>query len=879
MTRLAGCLLAVVAFLFTAPGAGAEAPPVARLADDVVPLAYDLEIAPTVARSTSAGSETIDVRLRRPLDAIALNALKIGVTRATIDGRVARVETFPAVEQILLRTGDRLSAGPHRIELAFTSAIHRGNDPRGLYAVDNSYLVTRFEPSTARSMFPCFDEPQFRARFTLHVRAPAAWTVISNMPLRARHPAGAGFVHDDFLPTPPMPAYLLTLDAGVYVHADAVAGTIPIRVFVRPGAEAHARVMAARAQRVVPFYERFFGVAFPLPKLDLVVSPGALGSALEGWGAITFYDEADAFGQQFGGGERGDRYAAEVLAHEIAHQWAGDLVTMRWWSDTFVAEAVAQFSQRQAVRVLFPELGAWRDDDRAVGDVMRGGVRKGSRPVVYVISTDLDAEDFGAFDQATYDKGAAVIEGWRDAVGDEQFHTALHDYLTRFAYGSATFDEFWRALGGAPGVAYGNSWLLQRGYPIVDVRTSCDAGRTSVTLAQTPFVTDPQVEPEFRAQRWIVPVTLRVGANVHRVMLADAAHVETIAGCEPLDVNPGARPYYLVRYDAPRYRELAAHVAGMDERDRGIVYRDATSLHAAGELADTEYVRLLAAAAEPMDVDVWEGVAREYARLDDLVRGAPEARVLYAMEVRALFPYADRYARLSRARAPSRIGDDAAAALVLVGDPAVGASFKPDFLALQAPSATIANPRAAWTTPALAAAVATAADVDRVEASLRAHTPAGPIVGSTQALAGATRFLTHVGDEKLARRVLADAMQDRALSQNAPLNFLLQLGERHPEVALDYLRTHAAALAATLPPAQRAAAFADGVATLLWPAAEPADMERFLRDALPADSEAVQNAVTTIQRRWEQRRALRAALRSLQPAAAAASACASSRRC
>jgi len=877
VTRLAACLLAAAAFLFVAPGARAQAP-VARLTGDVVPLAYDLAIAPDVARSASAGSETIDVQVRRPLDAIALNALKIGVTRATIDGRAARVETFPAVEQIVLRTGARLGAGPHRIELAFTSAVHGAGDPRGLYAIGNAYVVTRFEPSTARSMFPCFDEPEFRARFTLHVRAPAAWTVISNMPLRARRPAGAGLTDNDFAPTPPMPAYLLTLDGGVFAHADAVAGTTPIRVFIRPGEEAHARVMAARAQRIVPFYERFFGVPFPLPKLDLVVAPGVLGSALEGWGAITFYAEGDAFGQQYGGGERGDRYAAEVIAHEIAHQWAGDLVTMRWWSDTFVAEAVAQFSQRQAVRALFPELGSWRDDDRAVADVMRGGVRKGSRPVVHVIATDLDAEDFGAFDQATYDKGASVIEGWREAAGDEQFHAALHEYLTRFAYGSATFDDFWGALGGAPGVAYGSSWLLQRGYPVVDVRTACEAGRTTVTLAQTPFVTDPQVEPEFRAQRWVVPVTLRSGANVRRVVLADAGHVETIPGCEPLVVNPGVRPYYLVRYDAPRYRELAGEVTGMGERERGIVYRDATSLHAADELADTAYVRLLAAAAEPMDVDVWEGVAREYARLDDLVRGAPEARVLYAMEVRVLFPYADRYARLARARAPSRIGDDAAAALVLVGDPAVGASFKPDFLTLQAPAAAIANPRAAWTTPALAAAVATAADVDRVEASLRAHTPAGPIISSTQALAGEVRFLTHVGDEKLARRVLADAMQDRALSQNAPLDFLFQLGERHPAVALEYLRAHAAALAATLPPAQRAATFADGVATLLWPAAEPADMERFLRDALPADSEAVQNAVTTIQRRWEQRRALRAALRALQTTAAA-SACATAVSC
>ena len=856
-------ITAAFALTFAARGAQAETF-VARLTEDVVPLAYDLTIAPNVEQSASAGSESIDVRVRVPVDAVALNAKGIEVTRALVDGRVASVTTLPAIEQIWLRTGSRLAAGPHRVDLTFTSVINTGADPHGLfYDFGDPHVSTIFEPSTARTMFPCFDEPQFRARFTLHVRAPAEWTVVSNMPLHARHDVGASAVQSDFDSTPPMPAYLLTLDAGVYAHADGIAGTVPIRVFVRPGQEGHARVMLAQAERLLPFYERFFGVPFPLPKLDIVVSPGSLQSALEGWGAITFYSEGNAFGGGFAG-ERGERYAVEMLAHEMAHQWVGDLVTMRWWRDTFVAEAVATYAQRQAVRAVFPELRSWRDDDHGLGDVMSAGVRRGSRPSVHEIRTDLQADADTAFSPATYEKGASVIEGWQEAIGDRRFHASLQLYLTRYAYGSATFEDFWSTLGGAAGVAYGRSWLTQRGYPIVDVRAVCASGHETVIVSQTPFVTDPDVEPVYRMQRWLVPVTLRSGSGTRRLVLGAARQVERMQSCASVTIDPGMRPYYLVRYDAPRYHELAAGVAAMDERTRALVYRDATSLHAAGALPDADYVRLLAAAAEPMDFDVWDVLAREYARLDDLIRGAPEANVLYAMEMRSLFPIVDRYGRIAAQTAPFRAGRDSASALAEVGDPAIGSGFKADFFAMVAGTASVNNREAEWLTPALAAADATAADVDRVEASMRALTPATRVVAIPPPLSYEFTFLTSIRDDALANRVLADAMHDRALTQDAPLGFLFALGKRHPELAYGYLRTHLTALKKPLAPTQQAWTIANGVATSLWRGAPPDELKRFLEAAFPADRAIVLNAFRTIDRHWHDRRALRAALREIR---------------
>jgi hypothetical protein len=376
-------------------------------------------------------------------------------------------------------------------------------------------------------------------------------------------------------------------------------------------------------------------------------------------------------------------------------------------------------------------------------------------------------------------------------------------------------------------------------------------------------VSDPEIEAAYRAQRWIVPVTLSAGGGIRRVMLRGATAVEQLPTCAPVTVNPGARPYYLVRYDEPRYRELAAAAGSMDQRARELLFTDATRLHAAGELADVPYVRLLAAAAEPMDGAVWEALAREYARLDDLIRGAPEASALYAMEVRSLAPYAER-ARTAAQPAAFRPANAAAAALAHVGDPAVGAAFKTDFLLEEAGSPSVPNNRMGWSSAALAAAAATSDDVDRVEASLRAHANAQAMATFTLARVNEIAFLENVGDEGLARRVLADAMADRTLTQGAPISFLIALGSRHPELAYEYLRTHLDALVKPLPPATQAAVLTDGVAMILWPAAPPAEFERFLTAALPADPDTVRRAVSIIEQRWKERLALRAALRELQ---------------
>jgi aminopeptidase N len=712
-------------------------------------------------------------------------------------------------------------------------------------------------------MFPCFDEPQFRARFTLHVAAPREWTVISNMPLRGQRDDGTELVWSDFEATPPMPAYALTLDGGSFVHVDGAAGGVPIRVFVRSGQEEQARQVLANAEQLLPFYERFFGVPFPLPKLDIVIKNGVLQSAFEGWGAITFYTENEIFGHQFNGGEHGRRYAVEILAHEMAHEWTGDLVTMRWWSDAFVSEGVAQYAQRVATRALFPELQTWIDDDDGVVSLFQNGVEPATKPVLAPIESDLQAEDRNAFGSATYDKGASVLEAWDP--GGSAIRAGLRRYLRRFAFGSATFDDFWNALGGAAAVRYGRSWLGRPGFPIVDVRATCAAGTTIATLTQQPFVSDKAIGTAYRAQRWIVPLTVRVGSHARRVMLTSRREAVAVKGCGDVTVDPGERPYYVARYDGATYGRLARTVGSADRRSRDRLYSDATILHGTGQLPDLSYVRLLAAAQAPLDPSVWLLLAQEYSPMDLLLRDTTEANVLAAMQRRTLRPFVLEYDRLDSTDAgPFRLGFDSGWALATSGDAVDGAALHPDYVRLL-DGDKARQYDAPWLVARIAAAAATSDDVQRTEALVRAPTPDNMMLPFGEV------FLQNVGDEALARRVLDDAMADSRLTAGDPTSFLFALGTRHPRLVFAYLRDHFRAVEGRLPPTQQAWTICDGVANTLWSAGPPRELARFLRGRFPAGDGrvAAERAIGRVEQSWRERNVLRQALRTFEASSGA----------
>jgi aminopeptidase N len=314
----------------------------------------------------------------------------------------------------------------------------------------------------------------------------------------------------------------------------------------------------ADAQRLLPFYETFFGTRYPMPKLDIVVTDGALQSALEGWGAITFYSEGSIFGQQFFGGMPGRREAVEELAHEMAHQWVGDLVDMRWSRDTFVAEGLAEYAQQRAVAALYPELQSPIDDDRQVEYVIDAGVTAGTVPVVGPVATDLERDDDKTFSVAAYYKGADIVRQWQLLIGDAAFRSGIARYLRTHRDGSATFEDFWKAFRRPQAVSYGDSWLTHPGFPLVDVGITCRNGRSTVDVTQEAFVSDPVIGSAYRRQLWQFPLSVTIAGAEHMLAVPATHHTRfALRGCGVEAIDDTFRPYARILYRGDALRGLA----------------------------------------------------------------------------------------------------------------------------------------------------------------------------------------------------------------------------------------------------------------------------------------------------------------------------------
>ena len=828
---------------------------IARLSGDVVPISYDLHIEPVngVYKNwsvvTTRGSETIVVRALRRVAAITLNESAISVSDATIDGQVVVVSLSPSIEQMTVRPTHTLDVGEHTVHLVFEGHVP-GTGFRNTYLANGPALTTFFEPSAARASFPCFDEPEFRARFTLHVTAPSAWTVISNMPLAQRSSLGDGTDRSDFPPTPPMQTYLLTFDMGAFAHVNGVADGIPIRVFVSPGEETQARGVLNDAQRLLPFYEKFFGTRYPLPKLDLIVTHRGYDSALEGWGAITFYMTEDVFGKQFGRGVLGRRLAVEEVAHEMAHQWVGDLVDMRWWRDTFVAEGLAEFAQQRAVATVFPDLQSGLDDDRNTEFVLDGYIDPGTHPVLSPVATDLGLDDQRAFDYATYEKGAAVVRQWQMLIGQQRFSAAIERYLQSNAFGSATAEQFWSSFPDRPGALYGAQWLGRPGYPLVDVDVECRASRSSVVVSQRAFVNNPLVGVAYRRQLWSFPLDIVIGGREHVLAVPDRARSRfSVSGCGVTSVDASLRPYARLRYHGDALRGLATH--SVRERER--VFTDYAVMQRFGDIRTTDYFDALniPGALDGVSVATLGTIAPRLADVANRLRGSSKLATVTALEERLFRPvvFAPGAFDGSANSFDQRGLGQVLGVLASAGDATISPVARAEFFRR---SATPGFSQIDYSLSEAAGVTADRADVDRVEATMR-----GGQAPDYDAL-----FLSNVRDEGVARRILEDAGRDPRLAGVGFVPFLDNFAYVHPLLAFAYLRAHVRQVRATVPPSQQDYLICSLVDDAMWPAAPPAELEHFLRKVIsPTDAATLVDANAKIERDWASRRALEAVLR------------------
>jgi aminopeptidase N len=634
LTAVAACLPA--AGHAEAPFAFATNP--GQLPKTIVPSAYSIDIVTDMTKLTLTGRETIDITSGAATDSIVLNQAGLKIGNARVDGADATVSQDDQAQTATFHTTQKLAPGRHRLEIAYTGPIPQ--TPNGIYYDDykdpsgagKRMLVTQFEVADARRMFPGWDEPAFKATFALSVTMPKTYVPVSNMPVVSTTDAGPGAKRVVFAPSPRMSTYLLALVAGDMSALHGHGGPTPINAYAPTGEQDRAAYALSAADDILPYYNAYFGVPYPLPKLDLLAIPGNYeAGAMENWGAITFIDDAMLFDPKTSSPKTREEIYL-VVAHEMAHQWSGDLVTMGWWSDIWLNEGFATWMENKATDHFNPKWQIWprqhTDHERA----MAQDALPTTHPIQQVIHDISEAN--AAFDQISYQKGGQIIRMVEDWESPDVFRDGMRLYMKAHAYGNTTSADLWNAQAQASHkdvAAVATSFTEQPGVPLVSVTRACSNRSTTLTLTQGRFTIH---DPHPKQLTWNIPVSVGApGVATQKTLLTAKPAALHFPGCgAALKINLGENGYYRASYDKSSLALLQAAFTKLDATDRVNLLGDQFALFQGGEAPLATYLDLVANLPHEDETSfaVWQDTISHLQRLDILERGSPTRQAFRA---------------------------------------------------------------------------------------------------------------------------------------------------------------------------------------------------------------------------------------------------------
>ena len=593
----------------------------------VAPLHYDIAIVPDASHLRFAGSERIDIEVKAPTNDITLNAADIAFDKVVVSGAGTpqQVRLDSADETATFHFASPVSAGHHVLAIAYRGKINR--HAAGLFALDyrsangeKRALYTQFENSDARRFIPCWDEPALKATFSLSATVPAGDMAVSNMPIANSQPANGGLKRVTFQTSPKMSTYLLFFALGDFERISRNVDGVDLGVVATRGNKARSAYALDAAIHLLPYYNQYFDVKYPLPKLDLVAGPGEsqFFGAMENWGAI-FYFDRDLLIDPALSTEDDKRRVYIVVAHEMAHQWFGDLVTMAWWDDLWLNEGFASWMEFKATDHFHPEWRLWLQSQQAKERAMAVDARRGTHPIVTPIHDVLQANE--AFDTITYSKGQSVIRMLEDYVGGDAFRAGVRRYIKAHEYANSVTDDLWRALDAvqpAPVTKIAHDFTLQAGVPMIRVVPKGNG----TSLAQDAFAADDSANP---AERWLVPViaTSVSGARPWHGLVERGHPVDVPPqGGLPI-VNAAQAGYYRALYAPSLESALTAHFASLHDADQMGLMADAQALGYAGYEPLGTFMALTRAMPQDADPMVLADLASRLGELGWIYRGLP----------------------------------------------------------------------------------------------------------------------------------------------------------------------------------------------------------------------------------------------------------------
>ena len=613
----------------------------------VRPAKYTLKLQPDFEKFTFSGDETVAIEITEPVSKIVLNAVDLRVETATLskDGTTlgaTNINISSAEETLTLDFGQTITPGAANLALVFTGEL---NDKlHGFYrsqytgpdGQQRHLAATQFEATDARRAFPCWDEPAQKAQFEVTLVIPSHFVALSNTPVVDESELGPGLKSLRFAETPVMSTYILAFVVGDLTSVESqYAGsgvTAKVGVWTTRGKEQQGKFALDTSVQLLSFFNEYFGIPYPLEKLDHIAIPDFAAGAMENWGAITYRETAllvDAENSSAGTRQR----VAEVVAHEMAHMWFGDLVTMEWWDDLWLNESFASWMGTKAVDWLFPDWEMWTqfvnmDTNRALG---LDGL-KNSHPIEQEVRNPAEVNQL--FDAISYSKGASVIRMLEQFLGPESFQRGLQGYLSSHQYGNARTEDLWSALeasSGQPVRSIMDSWTKQMGYPVLQVETAGTPAQRELIISQERFVYDRLVEeggvdPEV----WRVPVRVSHGTGEPTSILMDGRQVRLPfkmpgdgegATAPWFKVNPQQTGFFRVNYRPEDWDNLVPAIRSLElpASDRLGIQNDAYSLSRAGMLPVTQFMALARAYGNETDASVWGDLSSNLRDIDVLL--------------------------------------------------------------------------------------------------------------------------------------------------------------------------------------------------------------------------------------------------------------------
>jgi len=617
-----------------------------RLARSVVPSAYRVFLTPSLETFTFAGRVEIDVEITESLSELTLHAVDLELGAATIsaDGTSYRSQehhlddTYQTVTFVFER---ELPVGPAVVEIAFDGILN--DQLHGFYrstftddkGVAHTIATTQFEHSDARRAFPCWDEPAFKATYQINLTVPSELAAYSNSPVSSDTDLGNGLRTVSFLPTMKMSTYLVAFVIGPFEETATMdVDGVPLRIVV-PIGKAHLTDLALEAGAFgLRWFSKYFGIPYPGEKLDMIAIPDFAFGAMENLGCITYRETALLVDPSTGSQPEIQR-VAEVVHHELAHMWFGDLVTMEWWEGIWLNEAFATFMQLMCTNAFKPAWRVWATQNSFRDLALQIDALHSTRAIEYDVISPEDTQ--GMFDVLTYEKGGSVLRMLEQYLGEEIFRDGIRLYLKKHSYANTVTTDLWDALeeiSGLPVRNVMNTWILQGGFPLVTL----DGGQ----LTQQPFTNGPARGTSAIGEHWLVPVQSRSldGGTVSKHLLDEAPVVVTDAA--PVVINAGGSGVFRSRYGANELAALAPRISELEELERSTLMSDSWAALFAGAITWADFYALAKGLGVQNEPNPWEPVATAI----DMVRRALDENQRAVLREQVLALFTPQFARL-----------------------------------------------------------------------------------------------------------------------------------------------------------------------------------------------------------------------------------------